>query len=297
MTTMILAWMLGARILVWSGPESGAEELPPEAAMYNERGIASIRAGDLAGGIDELERSYRAMADPQVYRAGRDMVLGSLRSALNQRYAETGDPAHLRRLQGILQEHLAGLQAAPGADAAADDIAGTRAALGEVEAALASAPPPEPAAAAAPVEEAPLSNTSAPVSEAAAPAADRVGTCTGRGLRIGGDVMLGAGFVGLGVMAYGLVVHFDSRHKLQSLTNSLVEADRPATSSERADGDALHRRATDHQTLAIAAGVAGGVALITGVALRVAGMRRARALAVAPVVLPRFAGLAVRVRF
>ncbi len=291
---ILLGWLAGA------GPAAVASDLPPEAAAHNERGIAAIRAGEVEQGIDELERAYAAMPDPLLYRAGRDKVLGSLRGALNQRHAATGDPAYLRRLRALLQGHLDGLLATPASEVLTEDIAGTREALREVDAALASACTPRPGPAAAAGRPAGADGDGEDRTRVAGGPASGPGgprARDGRGLRVGGDVLLGVGFVALGVMAYGVVVHVDSRHKLQSLTDTLVAADRPGTAAERDAGAALERRGATHQGLANAAGVLGGVAVITGAALRVAGVRRARALALAPVVLPRFVGLAARVEF
>jgi hypothetical protein len=288
---VILFVMLGA-----SAPQAGsnipatttaapavASDLPPEAKPHNDRGVALILAGDLTTGIAELERAYAAMPDPLKYRVGRGKVLGSLRGALQRRYDMTGEPGPLCRMRELLRQHRAALLAALGPAGRAEDVAGTDAALQKIDETLGGRSCGEP-----------LRPQTSP-----RPPQPREGPEVPRpGLRIAGGALMGVGLASLGVMTFGLVAMTDHRSKLQSLTATVEAAGRPATAEQMAEATARHARAEDRRTLAIATGVVGGVAVIVGTALHLAGRRQVHAKAsVLPSLGPGFVGLAGRLAF
>ena len=277
-----------------------ASALSPEAQPYNNRGIAHIEAGAHAAGVHELERAYALMPDPLIYRAGRSKVLGSMRSALNHLYQSTGDPAHLHRLQGHLLRHLEVLLLALGETATTADTAGSLAALREVEERLARAAPASPAVPAAGPVDPPRPTATRPppvTAPIAAPVGDRPRSTDPR-LRWASGAVLGVGFASLGVMTYAVVVHADSRRKLQTLTNTIVDAGAPQSPAQRDEGERLFRRSRDHRTLGIMTGITAGTAIITSVVLLAIGRRQAhRAARVAPAVAPGFAGLDLHLEF
>jgi hypothetical protein len=281
----LLWWILLA------SPDGG--DLPSAAREHNDRGVAAILAGDLDGGIAELERAYAAMPDPVLHRAGRGKVLGSLRSALLDRHDAAGDPRDLCRLRELLVAHRDALRAALGPDAGA----GSEAELRDVEATLTAraidcAPPPAapPPARADPPPEPPARTASPREPPSPRP---------GRGLRIAGSATLGVGLATLGVAAYGLAVHLDSRSRLQSLTDVVADAGRPATPRERDEAEDLYARGRDHRAVAIAAGTVGAAAVVVGAVLHLVDRRRAqrRPAALAPVLGRGLAGVVVRLRF
>lgn len=266
-------------------------DLPPAASVHNERGVALVYAGQYDEGISELELAYAAMADPLEHRVGRGKVIGSLRSALQARYAATGDVMHLCRLRGLLRRHRDELSAALRSAGRAEVLAGTEGAIRALDGEIAGRSCAPPAAAAL--------GTAAPVKPPppveAAP--QRPGL---RRMRVAGGALLGVGFASLGVMTYGVAAVADNRQKLRSLTATVDASGEPASEAQQAAAAALYERARDRRTLAIVAGALGGVAVITGLALRVAGRSRVGRLArvpVAPVVLPGFAGVAGRFVF
>ncbi len=280
--------------------EEPASTLSPEAQPFNQRGIALIEAGAHAAGVEELESAYALMPDPLIYRAGRSKVLGSIRSALNHLYQSTGDPAYLRRLQDHLLRHLEALLLALGETATTADTAGSLAALREVEQDLARTPaaspavpttgpvdPPRPAATRPPPVTAPIAS---PIDDRPRP--------TGPGLRRASGAVLGVGLASLGVMTYAVVVHADSRHKLQALTRIIVNAGAPPSAAQQDQGEHLFRRSRDHRTLGLITGVAAGTAIIASVVLLAVGRRHARAAArVTPALAPGFAGLDLHLEF
>ena len=281
-----------------------ASALSPEAQPHNNRGIAHIEAGAHAAGVHELERAYALMPDPLIYRAGRSKVLGSMRSALNHLYRSTGDPAHLRRLQKHLLRHLEALLLALGETATTADTAGSLAALHEVEEQLAREPTASPAIPTAGPVDSPRPATTRPppitapiTAPIAAPISDGPRP-TDPGLRRASGAVLGVGFASLGVMTYAVVMHADSRRKLQALTKTIVDAGAPQSPAQQDEGGHLFRRSRDHRTLGIITGIAAGTAIISGVVLLALGRRQARAAArIAPAMAPGFAGLDLHLEF
>lgn len=278
---------VGAVVVLWllasvAEAAAPASDLPADARAHNERGVALIHAGQYDAGIAELERAYADMPDPLEYRTGRGKVLGSLRSALQRRYTETGDAVHLCRLRELLRGHRNALLAALGPAGHVDDVSGTDEAIRELEATLGGRSCGEPAE---PVPTSKLPPPAAPPS--------RAPTKSRRGLRIAGGVLMGAGFASLGVATFGFIAMADNRSKLQDLTESVEAAGRPPTYAQNLEAGGYFERAYERRSLGIVTGVLGGAAVLTGMALRVAGKRRAEAqvqVHVTPTAGPGFAG-------
>lgn len=286
-------------VTLMQGPDAGVpgpgSDLPADAKIHNDRGVALVIAGQDEAGIAELERAYAGMADPLRYRAGRGKVLGSLRSALQQRYAATGATVHLCRLRELLRAHRDALLTALGPAGRVEDVAGTDEAIREIDATVGQRPCSAPArASVASPAPAPSSSASPAPPLAVTPAK------SGRGLRIAGGVLLGVGFASLGVMTYGFVAMADNRHKLQSLTEAVEASGVPPDREQELAAVGFFERAYERRSLGVVTGVLGGVAVLTGMALRIAGRRRAEALArvaVGPVAGPGHLGVVGRFAF
>lgn len=283
-----------------SGPVWAAGSmLPPEARVHNERGVELVVAGALEQGVEELQIAYDLMPDALVYRAGRGTVIGSIRSALNQLYARSGDPRHLCRLRSLQERHLEALRAALGDSLRAQDVAGSEQVLRETQGALARRPEADPCSEAAPallaaprpaptaLQPAPEVRPGDPVAPLHPPRERR------RGLQVGGGVLLAVGAAALGAMTYGSIVAAGMRREIERKT--AVDPIRTPTGDEEIA--ALYRKGFEHRTLAVAAGVIGGMSVITG-AILVGRYHRGRTLAgVAPVFGPGYAGMTARLRF
>ncbi len=251
-------------------PEPG---LPAEASAHNDRALAHIEAREYAQALDELERAYALMPDPLRYRGGRGDVLGSMRSALNSLYEQTGDPRHLVRLRGMLLLHLEALLLALGPEAAAADSAALLDALHAVEAKLPAQPPPLR------LEPPPMLRGATPATPMPSPSPPPVTDApSARRLRIAGGALLGVGSAAVAVMSYAIVAHVDRRNRLRSLTAAIEGADEPASDANFSQGTELYTGARDHAVLAIVTGAVGAALIATGAALRVAGKRRSRSL-------------------
>ena len=261
--------------------------LTPEARPFNDRGVALVMAGQHAAGVAELERAYALLPDPVLHRKGRSKVLGSIRGTLLELHAATGDPAHLERLRGHLLRYIEALLVALGETATAADVELALASLRDISAMLTALHPVTTAPSMTsrtdttndPRASATLKPTPTPAqpvlepphhpTEPAAAAAD------GRRLRLAGGLLIGVGVATIGVMTGTAVASADHRGKLRSLTDSLSQPGTPASPAVWQQGEYHHDRAGVFQAVAITTGVVGGVALASGIALRIVGKRRA----------------------
>lgn len=117
-----------------------------------------------------------------------------------------------------------------------------------------------------------------------------------RPLRIAGAVSLGLGASLLGVMSYGLII--DGRAAEAILAYDAKQEAGTLTSSDWARIDDLAEDGRMGSKLAIASGVSGGVALLTGAALLLTARRRHhKALALSPIATRNVAGLTLTGRF
>jgi hypothetical protein len=86
--------------------------LSPEAAAQNAKAMQFYDAGQLAPAVEEFFAAYQSMPNARRDRAGREQLLGSMRSSLLALHRETGEAAPLCRLQAILREHAEALTVA-----------------------------------------------------------------------------------------------------------------------------------------------------------------------------------------
>lgn len=113
-------------------------------------------------------------------------------------------------------------------------------------------------------------------------------------LTIAGGVLTGVGLAMVGLMAGGMV----RGKRAEADGDALVEA-RPTTPEDDPELQKIDDRGRSGNRMAIAGGVIGALALGTGIALLVVGLRGGptRRVAVAPTVAPRAVGLALRWQF
>jgi hypothetical protein len=264
-------------------------DMPVEARNHNNRGVALITAGDFADGIAELERAYASMPDPLQYRVGRGKVLGSLRSALAQRYVATREPVHLCRSRELLRRHRAALLAALGPAGGTADVAGTDQAIREIDATLGNRPCGDPTQ---PQKTPPP--TAAPKPHPAPPLLHPPIDATQRAVRrhrVAGGTLLGvAGLATVG-SAIAAAIYGDRYRRLDALDRWLM------TPEQIAAKERLHDQGRFARTSAIIMGSAAGVLLVAGVAVLVAAPRRPSRMSVAPSVAPGAWGLHVRGQF
>ena len=148
--------------------------LSPEAAEYNAKAMRFYDAGQLAPAVDEFYAAYQAMPDARRDLAGREQLVGSMRSTLLDLHDQTGEAGPLCRLQSILQEHGDALAAAFPNDPDKLETRSARARHEEATQQLAAfgpdacKPPPPPVTAALPAPE--PSVPAPPSSPAPAPA-------------------------------------------------------------------------------------------------------------------------------
>ena len=117
-----------------------------------------------------------------------------------------------------------------------------------------------------------------------------------RSLRIAGALSLGLGASLLGVMSYGLII--DARAAEAILAYDAKQEAGALTSSDWARIDDLAEDGRTGSRLAIASGVSGGVALLTGAVLLLTARRRHhKALALSPTATRNVAGLTLTGRF
>jgi len=278
-------------------------DLTPEAGEHNASAMRFYDAGQLGPAVDEFYAAYRLMPDARRDRAGRELLLGSMRSTLLDMHAATGEAAPLCRLQAILKEHVDALMLAYPDDPGLLETRSARARHEEVTADLAALPddacePPPPAPAALPVLPSPTPAPAPRPTPAAAPTPTPANDhdVPPRHLRIAGGVTLGLGAGLLGVMTYGLITEGRQRAYVADIADK--PADCPLTPDESDDLRASRERALVGRQLAIGTGAAALVTTALGVTLFALARRSARAKrwSAAPWWTPSGAGLTLHVK-
>lgn len=275
--------------------------LSSEAGEHNTKAMQYYDNRQFGPAFEEFQAAYNTMPDPRRDRAGRELLLGSMRATLLDLYDATGEPAPLCRLQAVLQTHLDALTTAFPDDTEMLEIRSARARHDEVTQQLtgigpdACAPPPPPPVVTAPVPTPPPDRTSTPATRTPAQApTDR--PIPPRQLRIAGSFTFGLGAALLAGMTYGIVV--EAQRKAQANTIDADAADRPLTTDEHTKLLDLRADAMNARYLAIGTGVAAGVATGLGTMLFVLARRSARAqkLSLAPWWTRGGAGLTLSMR-
>ncbi len=256
--------------------------LSPEAGEHNTEAMRFYDAGQFAPAVDEFYAAYQSMPDARRDRAGRELLLGSMRATLLALHEQTGEAAPLCRLQTILKGHEDALLLAYPDDPDMLETRSARARHDEVTQQLAAlgadaCTPPLPV-----VTVIPLTAQSAPPPTTAPPAAPSVPVPKSnddeippRHLRIAGGITLGLSAGLLGVMAYGLAKEAHQRGPVAAIRDK--SADCPLTTAEVEALQGYRREAVAGRQLAIGTGIAAGVTAALGTTLLVLAHRSARA--------------------
>lgn len=286
-----------ALFLILEAPAS----LSPAAAAHNTRAMHHYDSGQLAPAVDEFEAAYQAMPDARRDRAGRELLLGSMRATLLELHQQTGTAAPLCRLQKLLQTHVDALTAAFPEDPGMLETRSVQARHDEVTQQLTklgpdacAPPPPPPTVLATPAPTPPAPTTQQPPLAAPPPDPDAIPP---RHLSIAGGVTLGLGTALLGVMTYGIVTEAQQRTRAAEIRDHAPDC--PLTAAELEELQDLRTDAKTGRGIAIGTGIAAGVAMalggtLVGMAYREPTKKRWSA---APWWSPTGAGLTVRVQF
>jgi hypothetical protein len=275
-----------------------------EATRIYQQGIGERDAGNHVAAAESFTDAYDKI--PPASREIRAAVLFDLVDARRNAFAEGEGAAQLceceRRLVAYSDE-VTDTFGAKGerfpdtrkarkllADVRAQ-IAGLRAETPDLDCSalgVDKAPPPAPE----PIAEAPPPKPPEP------PGPDPVVHKQRRDQTLAGGVLVGVGGVFLVVMAAGLGVGRKAERDGTDLTDAATAAGMPLSMDDPSLQDPV-RRGKIGNGLAIAGGVIGGVALVTGVTLLVLGKRPVppRRASLRPALAPGFAGAALHLRF
>ncbi len=256
-------------------PASGV--LSPEAADYNAKAMRFYDAGQLAPAVDEFYAAYQSMPDARRDLAGREQLVGSMRSTLLDLHDQTGEgradmppPEHpartCRRADGRISKRP-GQARDPQRRARHEEATQQLAAFGPD----ACKPPPPPIPAALPAPEPSVPAPSTPRAAAVHPPDDAIPP---RQLKIAGGVTLGLTAVLLGVMTYGLATEASQRARIADINDK--PADCPLTLAEYDDLQTSREHALAGRHIAIGTGVAAGLTAALGTTLLVLAHRSAR---------------------
>lgn len=262
--------------------------LSPEAAELNAKAMQFYDAGQLAPAVDEFFAAYQSMPNARRDRAGREQLLGSMRSTLLALHAETGDAAPLCRLQALLKDHAEALTVAWPEDPNMLETRSARARHEEVTKQLAAFGPEAcaaPVSAAVPVPvvvpaPAPVVTPAAepprpvPASAAVAPPPAPVSHTLARKQLIAGSVMLPLGLVALGVLG-GVASNFRRDIAAADALHADL-AQRACTASDRIRMSELLADVRRERGAMIALGLTGAALVSAGTALLVRGGKQRR---------------------
>jgi len=276
--------------------------LSPEAAEYNAKAMRFYDAGQLAPAVDEFYAAFQSMPDARRDLAGREQLVGSMRSTLLDLHDQNGEAAPICRLQSILQEHADALTAAFPNDPDKLETRSARARHEEATQQLAAfgpdacKPPPPPVTAALPAPEPSAATSEPPPASPPAAAKPPADVIPPRQLKIAGGVTLGLSAVLLGVMTYGIITEASQRARVTAINDK--PADCPLTVDEVATLQNYRRQAVSGRQLAIGTGIAAGLTAALGTTLIVLARRSARAKrwSAAPWWSPSGAGLTLHVK-
>ena len=258
--------------------------LSPEAAAQNAKAMQFYDAGQLAPAVEEFFAAYQSMPNARRDRAGREQLLGSMRSSLLALHRETGEAAPLCRLQAILRDHAEALTVAWPEEPNMLEIRNARARHEEVTRQLGAygpgacaAPVVAPVPAVAPMS-APVVGPAVAARPEPAPSAVMASAperdILARKQRIAGRVVLPLGAVALGVL---VGVGFKFRSDLAAADALHAElARRACTSDDQVRMNELLAGLRRERVGMIALGVTGAALVSAGTALLVRGKQRRR---------------------
>lgn len=259
--------------------------LSPEAAAQNAKAMQFYDAGQLAPAVEEFFAAYQSMPNARRDRAGREQLLGSMRSSLLALHRETGEAAPLCRLQAILRDHAEALTVAWPEDPNMLETRNARARHEEVTRQLGAYGPGACAApVVAPVPAVALVSTPVVASTVAPPRPEPAASAVmasaperdilARKQRIAGRVVLPLGAVALGVL---VGVGFKFRSDLAAADALHAElARRACTSDDQVRMNELLAGLRRERVGMIALGVTGAALVSAGTALLVRGKQRRR---------------------
>ncbi len=260
--------------------------LSPEAAELNAKAMQFYDAGQLAPAVDEFFAAYQSMPNARRDRAGREQLLGSMRSTLLALHAETGDAAPLCRLQAILKDHAEALTVAWPEDPNMLEARNARARHEEVTKQLAAfgpaacaahvavsvpVPAPVPVPVVVPAAEPPRP---VPAPAAVTPPPAPVSNTLARKQLIAGSVVLPLGLVALGALG-GVASNF----RRDIAAADALHADlarRACTSGDRIRMNELLADVRRERGAMIALGLTGAALVSAGTALLVRGGKQRR---------------------
>lgn len=250
---------------------------PSVEELYTQ-GQEKFDAGDYGGAGDLWAEAVRALPENPDNSATRQTIMNLAVDAYVRAYRGDKTRGHVDKAKTLLDEYEASLEASGGA--LGSEIASEKQKVEDILAELAAAEQPED-------EPDPEPD---PEPDTGGDDTVFVDEKPGRGMVIGGAVMLGVGAAGLGLMIGGLVGGGSAQ--------KAFEASAPG-STERAD---IQKRGQTMNVLAITGGVVGGVFLSAGVALLIVGLKRNKDarlqnVMVLPEVGPDYAGVGASLRF
>lgn len=251
----------------------------PSVEELYTHGQEKFDAGDYGGAADLWAEAVRGLPENPDNSATRQTIMNLALDAYVRAYRGDKNRAHVDKAKTLLDEYEASLEASGGA--LGSEIASEKAKIEDILAELAAAEEPE---------EEPDPEPDTTVDDNTQTDEVFVDEKPGRGLVIGGAVMLGVGAAGLGLMIGGMVGGAAAQKDFDAS---------PPVSQERED---IRKRGRTMNVLAITGGIAGGVFVATGVALLVIGLQRnkearLRNVMVLPEVGPDYAGVGAAWRF
>ena len=264
-------------IAMFVAPMQVVQAGPSVEDLYTQ-GQEKFDAGDYGAAGDLWAEAVRALPENPDNSATRQTIMNLALDAYVRAYRNDENRSHVDKAKTLLDEYEASLEASGGA--LGSEIASEKAKVEDILAELAAAEQPDD-------EPDPEPDTGGPDPE---PDTVFVDEKPGRGLVIGGAVMLGVGAAGLGLMIGGMVGGAGAQKDFDAS---------PPASTERED---IRKRGQTMNVLAITGGVVGGVFLSAGVALLIIGLKRNKEarlqnVMVLPEIGPNYAGLGTTLRF
>jgi hypothetical protein len=252
------------------------EAAPSVEDLYTQ-GQEKFDASDYGSAADLWAEAVRLLPENPDNSATRETIMNLALDAYVRAYRTDESRSHIDKAKTLLDEYEASIEAAGGA--LGSDIAGEKAKVDAILAELAAAEEPDPEPETDPDPEPDTGNDPVLVNEK-----------PGKGLVIGGAVMLGVGAAGLGLMIGGLV----GGGSAQKAFDASVPGSPDRTSIEK--------RGQTMNVLAITGGVVGGVFLGAGIALLIIGLKRNKDarlqnVMVLPEIGPSYAGFGTTLRF
>lgn len=255
-----------------------AEDDLAAAKAAHEEADAKYNTADYQGAIDAWQRAYAALPRTPESNTYRTLINYNIAAAYEKLFDLDGKVFHLRQAKVLLEkfeQSIAEIYADAPADGEAERVQ-VQEKLGRIEVRIAEAEGSTDDTATKPKPE-PVTAPDQPRPREKKP---------GRGLIIGGGVLVGLGVGALAGMVPALVIG-----KRKNDIGDLEDDEYVERGERFDDGRAANRGA-------IAAGVLAGVFVGAGIALIVVGAKRRSAkTAIAPSIGPRSAGLSIRGRF